>query len=67
VEGTELKAEFAVGSKIVSFEVSPQPPPVVALSAKACPKSPVLFYTLAYDHLDAERNVAVYRVLESET
>jgi hypothetical protein len=67
-----LNAEFTVGKNVVAFQVglamredmTVGPPLRLAISARKCNKSPVLVYALAYDHVDAEREVAVYRVLE---
>lgn len=67
-----MNAEFTTGKHVVNFQVglvmrtdqTAGPPLRLAISARKCNKSPVLVYDLAYDHVDAERDVAVYRVLE---
>jgi hypothetical protein len=38
-------------------------PMSLVITSRACPSSPVIRFNLAYDHIDAERNVAVYEVI----
>jgi hypothetical protein len=61
-----MNAEFSHNGKLHSFEITHAEPPAFTItSSRACPKSPVMRYHLAYDHTDAERQVAVYVVVAS--
>jgi hypothetical protein len=59
-----MTAEFSHNGKVHSFEIADAEPPAFTItSSRDCPKSPVIRYHLAYDHTDAERQVAVYDVV----
>ena len=59
-----MQGEFTHAGKLHRFEVSQaELPGYVDLTSRACAKSPMIRFNLAFDHLDAERNVAVYTVM----
>jgi hypothetical protein len=64
---TRMQAEFTHAGKLHRFEVSEDDvPATVEITSRACPKSPSMRFHLAYDHLDADRNVAIYEVMTFE-
>ena len=64
-----MRAEFVVESKRFMFEapvIDGAPLHRVAIKARPCPLKPAQVYALQYDHIDAAREVAVYRTLGIE-
>lgn len=60
-----MQAEFTHAGKLHRFEISREGglPATLEITSRACAKSPMIRFHLAYDHLDAERDVAVYAVM----
>jgi hypothetical protein len=61
-----MQAEFTHAGKLHRFEVSApgqELPAALDLTSRACAKSPMIRFNLAFDHVDVARGVAVYQVM----
>lgn len=61
-----MQAEFTHGGKLHRFDVQDvgqNLPAALEITSRACVKSPMIRFHLAYSHLDVNRNVAIYTVM----
>jgi hypothetical protein len=61
-----MHAEFMHAGKLHRFEVQDVGqgwPAALEITSRACVKSPMIRFHLAYSHLDVNRNVAIYAVM----
>jgi hypothetical protein len=61
-----MQAEFLHAGKLHRFEIQDVGqglPAALEITSRACPKSPILRFHLAYSHLEVDRNVAIYAVM----
>ena len=66
-----MQGEFLIDRILVRFEIDmgglTETPKTMAVTTRKCPTSPTLVYDLAWERDDADRNVAIYRVLGSRS
>lgn len=59
-----MQAEFTHAGKLHRFDIAAVDLPAsLDLTSRACAKSPMMRFRLAFDHVDTDRQVAVYQVL----